>query len=79
MIKNYCDICGDEIKGGSLYGGLMRQRKIYPMGNNLEAINTSQVMPEAIDLCQNCILKVWDFVETLKPKEAKQDESKKTL
>ena len=77
MQKTYCDICEDEIKGGSLYGGMMRQRKVYPLGSNpLESANTSQIMPEGIDLCQNCTLKVWDFVETLRPKE---NESKKTL
>jgi hypothetical protein len=72
--KNFCDICGSEFKGGELYGGLMRQKKVYPVSNVVNANNTSQIIPEGLDMCFDCQTKVWAFAEgIIKSEKAKKD------
>jgi len=70
MTKNFCDICGKEIIGNSLYGGIMRHKKVYTLERAMKVgentMNAAPVVPEAIDLCEECQKKVWEFVGTLK-------------
>jgi hypothetical protein len=75
MNRNYCDICGNEIKGGELYGGIMRQRRIYPVSGNVSANNSSQIVPEALDMCFDCQAKVWAFAEDIKKREEAQKDA----
>ena len=76
--KNYCDIpnCGAEIKPGSEVGGIMRNKRIYPFAGNAKDISsTSQLVSEAMDLCEDCQKKVWEFA--LSVKEVKKDGKEK--
>lgn len=75
MTKNFCDICGSEFKGGELYGGLMRQKKVYPVSGVMDASNSSQIVPEALDMCFDCQAKVWAFAEDIKKREEAQKDA----
>ena len=73
MQKTYCDLCGSEIKNGTLSGGVMRQVEKFPLETlpNLfpsDSKRVSQILrkvvePEIWDLCENCQKGIWQEIE----------------
>lgn len=78
MTKNYCDLCGQEIKPNTLQGGIMRNTESFPVvamtdprGRPMQGVQR-KVLPEVLDLCEDCQKKIWEYADKLKAEIEKQ-------
>lgn len=53
MIKEYCDICGEE-KHTSKYKLPMYKRKPITSGNEVKIMEYSNLVPGEVDVCTDC-------------------------
>jgi hypothetical protein len=63
MTKNFCDICGNEIKKDDSCGVFNElKRSLAMVGNAMQPMQTQQIT----ELCKDCASKVSEFVVGLK-------------
>lgn len=73
MRKDFCDICGAEIKPNSLSGGIIRDIKAIQMLPAFDSRGRPSLAPqekiqnEIWDLCESCQKAIWEFA--IKKKE----------
>jgi hypothetical protein len=67
MIKNFCDICGAEIKDNELVGIFNRIKKVLSFSIGA-TMNPPQNIREEFFLCEKCQIKMSDYLESIKQK-----------
>lgn len=74
MTKKFCDICNQELDPKTIqsFGVITRYSKSYMFSSALKKQVTplQEVKEEILDLCDNCMTKVFDKISELK-KEVK--------